>query len=154
MASNTFWISLVCLLAIFTSSGSALRCWDCSSNTNQMCNDPMNTTDHQALFHVADCKTGQYANVKTVCRKIVMREDGQRVIVRSCSIPNHDEMENNDGACSPQIMSGHIIESCHICSTDLCNSASGLSTMRSLYFVGLCLIGHLFFSESKYYRFI
>lgn len=147
-------MSLVVLLAIFTSSGFALRCWDCSSNVNQMCNDPMNTTDHQAMFHVTDCKSVQFANVKMICRKIVTREDGQRVIIRSCSIPNHAEMESTDGVCDPQIMSGRIIESCHICSTDLCNSASGLSTMRSLYFAGLCFIGHLFFSKSNYYRFI
>ncbi|KAK2587853.1 hypothetical protein KPH14_003950 [Odynerus spinipes] len=150
MAVNVFWMSLV-VLAIFVGSGSALRCWDCSSNVNALCNDPMNTTEHQAIFHVKDCRRGPYANVKTVCRKIVTREDGERVVIRSCSMPNHDEMETSDGPCSPQMMSGRsIVESCHICSTDLCNSASGLSTMRSLYFTGLALILYRFFFESKY----
>lgn len=154
-STNVLSMYLVVFLAIFASSGYALRCWDCASNVNSMCNDPMNTTEHQALFHVKDCGRGSYANVRTLCRKMVTREDGERVVIRSCYSPNHDEMDTTDGPCSTQTMSGRsIIESCHICSTDLCNSANGLSTMRPLYLVGLGLAGYYFLFGSKYNRFL
>lgn len=31
----------------------------------------MNTTDHQAAFHVRTCDTGHYGSTKAICRKIV-----------------------------------------------------------------------------------
>ncbi|XP_011059059.1 PREDICTED: uncharacterized protein LOC105148814 [Acromyrmex echinatior] len=60
-------------LSLFVASGSALRCWVCSSNVNVMCNDPMNTTDHQAAFHIRTCDPGPYGSSKPICRKIVKR---------------------------------------------------------------------------------
>lgn len=55
------------------SLGSALRCWVCSSNVNVMCGDPMNTTDHQAAFHIKTCEAGHYGSSTPICRKIVKR---------------------------------------------------------------------------------
>ncbi|XP_018341343.1 PREDICTED: uncharacterized protein LOC108747940 [Trachymyrmex septentrionalis] len=60
-------------LSLVIASGSALRCWVCSSNVNVMCNDPMNTTDHQAAFHIRTCDPGPYGSSKPICRKIVKR---------------------------------------------------------------------------------
>lgn len=54
-------------------TGSALRCWECSSHMNAMCGDPMNTTEHQAIFHVKECGRGPYASSKPICRKMVKR---------------------------------------------------------------------------------
>lgn len=31
----------------------------------------MNTTDHQAAFHIRTCDTGHYGSTKAICRKIV-----------------------------------------------------------------------------------
>lgn len=53
--------------------GLALRCWDCASNNNVLCADPLNITDHQAAFYTKLCETGSYEPVKHVCRKIVRR---------------------------------------------------------------------------------
>lgn len=40
---------------------------------NAMCGDPMNTTEHQAIFHVKECGRGPYASSKPICRKMVKR---------------------------------------------------------------------------------
>ncbi|XP_035733069.1 uncharacterized protein LOC118446489 [Vespa mandarinia] len=154
MISNTFWMLLTVFLTIFANSGSALKCWECSSHMNAMCGDPMNTTEHQVMFHVKECGRGPYASSRPICRKMVKRDGGDHVVIRSCAIPNHDETDITDGPCSPLMTNGRdMVESCHICSTDLCNSASDLSTMQLLYIAGFILIGYLFF-ESNYNRII
>ncbi|XP_012059066.1 PREDICTED: uncharacterized protein LOC105622256 [Atta cephalotes] len=118
--------------------GSALRCWVCSSNVNIMCNDPMNTTDHQAAFHIKTCDPGPYGSSKPICRKIVKREYGERIIIRQCSTPYHDEIDIIDGQCGNSMIQPRrdVIESCHICSSDLCNSATTISAMKLLYIIG------------------
>ncbi|XP_043501034.1 uncharacterized protein LOC122523392 [Polistes fuscatus] len=149
MISNTSWTLLPIFLIIFANSGSALKCWDCSSHTSAMCGDPMNSTDHQVMFHVKDCGRALYNNNRSICRKMVIRDGGERIVIRSCAVPNTDEMEITDGICGSLTSNQGITESCHICSTDLCNSASGLSTTLSLYIAGFILVGYRFF-QSKY----
>ncbi|EZA51647.1 hypothetical protein X777_08831 [Ooceraea biroi] len=114
-----------------------------------MCNDPMNTTDHQAVFHISTCDPGHYGSPKPICRKIVKREHGERVVIRQCSIPYHDEIDIVDGACGSSMTGQGRDESCHICSTDLCNSATTASTMRLLYAGALTLFVYTFY-QSKY----
>ncbi|EFN89624.1 hypothetical protein EAI_09332 [Harpegnathos saltator] len=118
-----------------------------------MCDDPMNTTDHQTAFHVRTCEAGHYGSAKPICRKIVKREYGDRVVIRQCSTPYHDEVNIADGPCSTVSQPGHdVIESCHICSTDLCNSAISARTTRLLYAGTLTLFVYIFF-QSKYCNF-
>ncbi|XP_011871971.1 PREDICTED: uncharacterized protein LOC105564300 [Vollenhovia emeryi] len=138
-------------LALFVTSGSALRCWVCSSNVNVMCNDPMNTTDHQAAFHIRTCDPGPYGSSKPICRKIVKREYGERIIIRQCSTPYHDEIDVVNGQCGNSMSQPgrDVIESCHICSTDLCNSATDASATRLLYVATLILLACTF-HQSKY----
>ncbi|XP_015178518.1 PREDICTED: uncharacterized protein LOC107067473 [Polistes dominula] len=150
MVSNTSWMILAIFLIIFANSGSALRCWDCSSHTSAMCGDPMNSTDHQVMFHVKECGRGMYNNNRPICRKTVLKDGGERIVIRSCAIPNIDENDITDGTCGSLAKNNQgITESCHICSTDLCNSASGLSTTLSLYIVGFIFIGYRFLIQSK-----
>ncbi|XP_076662106.1 UPAR/Ly6 domain-containing protein crok [Halictus rubicundus] len=150
MSPRLEWTLVVFGLVLLAQSGSALRCWVCASNSNSLCGDPMNITEHQAMFHAKVCDNGPYDSSKTICRKIVKRENGDRVVIRQCSTPNVDEADITNGPCSAMAISGpSVIESCHICSTDLCNSATGVSIQRSLYIVALALIGYNFF-QSKY----
>ncbi|KAH0945758.1 hypothetical protein HN011_004411 [Eciton burchellii] len=134
-------------LVLLATSGSALRCWVCSSNVNVVCNDPMNTTDHHAIFYVSTCDPGHYGGLKPICRKIVKREHGDRVVIRQCSVPYHDEIDIVDGPCGSSMTQQEHDESCHICSTDLCNSATTASTMQLLYAGALAL---LVFYQFKY----
>ncbi|KAF3425071.1 hypothetical protein E2986_08132, partial [Frieseomelitta varia] len=128
----------------------ALRCWDCASNTNILCGDPLNITEHQTLFHSKICETGSYEPSKHICRKIVRRENGERVVIRQCSTPNVDEVDIVDGPCSGSVISGrNVIESCHICSTDLCNSATGTSITQSLFIIALGIVSYRSL-QSKY----
>lgn len=70
-------------------------------------------------------------------------ENGERVVIRQCSTPNVDEADIVDGPCSATTTSGRsIIESCHICSTDLCNSAMGASITQPFFIATLALIGY------------
>ncbi|KOC65618.1 hypothetical protein WH47_01653, partial [Habropoda laboriosa] len=125
--------------------GSALQCWDCASNTNTLCGDPLNITQHQVTFHTKLCEAGSYETSKHICRKIVKRDNGERVVIRQCSTPNVDEADIVDGPCSATAMSGRsVIESCHICSTDLCNSATSVSVMQPLFVTALAIVGYCF----------
>lgn len=150
MAFKAEWIFVVLALLALARSGSALRCWDCASNMNNMCGDPMNTTEHQATFHTKICESGPYESSKPICRKVVKKEYGERIVLRMCSTPNVDEVDIVDGACSSMGSMGRsVIESCHICSTDLCNSASGATATQLLYIGALALVGYRLF-HSKY----
>jgi hypothetical protein len=142
-------VILLCV-TLFVTSGSALRCWVCSSNVNSMCADPMNTSDHHSTFHIHTCEPAGHYGSKSICRKIVKREFGERIVIRQCSTPYHDEVNTVDGPCSTNSQPGHdVIESCHICSTDLCNSATSLPTTRLLYVGTLTLFAYIFYL-SKY----
>ncbi|EFN74941.1 hypothetical protein EAG_09461 [Camponotus floridanus] len=142
---------LILGMALFITSGSALRCWVCSSNVNNLCKDPMNTTDHQAAFHIRTCDVDYYSSTKAICRKIVKQEYGQRVVIRQCSTPYHDELDITDGLCGNSATeSGRgVIESCHICSTDLCNSATEASATQLLCNGALIFFVYIF-QQSKY----
>ncbi|XP_076169486.1 UPAR/Ly6 domain-containing protein crok [Ptiloglossa arizonensis] len=150
MSPRFVWMLLVLGLVVLARSGSALKCWDCASNFNALCGDPMNITEHHATFHTKVCESSFYETSKPICRKIVKRENSERVVIRQCSTPNVDETDIVDGPCSAMAMSGRsIIESCHICSTNLCNSATSASIMQSLYIVSLAVIGYRFL-QSKH----
>ncbi|KAM0735221.1 UPAR/Ly6 domain-containing protein crok [Formica fusca] len=142
---------LILAVTLFVTSGSALRCWDCSSNVNVMCNDPMNTTDHQAAFHIKTCDTGYYGSSKPICRKIVKQKYGERIVIRQCSTAYHDEVEIGNGLCGNSATQSErdVIESCHICNTDLCNSATDASATRLLYIGALISFAYIF-QQSKH----
>jgi len=74
-------------------------------------------------------------------------EHGDRVVIRQCSVPYHDEIDIVDGPCGSSMTQQEHDESCHICSTDLCNSATTASTMQLLYAGALAL---LVFYQFKY----
>lgn len=149
MSSRLEWMLVVFGLVLLAQSGSALRCWVCASNANPLCGDPMNITEHQSTFHTRTCDGGLYDSTKPICRKIVKRENGDRVVLRQCSTPNVDETQITDGPCSATMSSGPNVESCHICSTDLCNSATSASILHSVYIIALVFVGYNFF-QSKY----
>ncbi|XP_003692758.1 uncharacterized protein LOC100872601 [Apis florea] len=149
MSSTLGWVLIVAGLAASIQSGSALRCWDCASNANSLCGDPMNITDHHSTFHTKICESGTYETSKQICRKIVKRENGERVVIRQCSTPNVDEADIVDGPCSATAISTRNLIECHICSTDLCNSAMGVSVTQSLFMVTLAIIGYRYL-QSKY----
>ncbi|XP_033340666.1 UPAR/Ly6 domain-containing protein crok [Megalopta genalis] len=150
MSPRTEWMLVIFGLVVFAQSGSALKCWVCASNASPLCGDPMNITEHQTTFHTKVCESGIYDASKPICRKIVKRENGDRVVIRQCSTPNVDEASITDGPCSSMAIAGtNVIESCHICSTDLCNSAPSASILHSLYIVALAFVGYHFF-QTKY----
>ncbi|XP_076752656.1 UPAR/Ly6 domain-containing protein crok [Xylocopa sonorina] len=143
MSTRLAWVLAIFGLLVIARSGSALQCWDCASNTNPLCADPLNVTDHQIKFHTKICETRSYDTLKHICRKIVKRENGERVVIRQCSTPNVDEADIVDGPCSASaITSRNLIESCHICSTDLCNSAVSSAITQPLLIAALAIIGY------------
>ncbi|XP_060819882.1 uncharacterized protein LOC132909221 [Bombus pascuorum] len=143
MSSRLTWMLVIFGLVVLSQSGLALRCWSCASDKNVLCGDPLNITDHQAAFYTKDCESESYEPIKHICRKFVKRENNERIIIRQCSTLNVDEEDITDGPCSTTMTSGRsIIESCHICSTDLCNSATGASITQSLLVVALAIIGY------------
>ena len=78
-----------------------------------------------------------------------LTENGERVVIRQCSTPNVDEADIVDGPCSATAISTRNLIECYICSTDLCNSAMGVSVTRSLFMVTLTIIGYCYV-QSKY----
>lgn len=143
------WMLVIFGLVVLAQSGLALRCWDCASNTNTLCGDPLNITDHQTLFHTKTCERS-YETSKHICRKTVRKENGEQVVIRQCSTPNVDEADIIDGPCSGSaISSRNVIESCHICSTDLCNFATSTSITQSLFIIALAIVSYRSL-QSKY----
>lgn len=58
-------------------TGSALYCWECSSNRDPWCDDPINITEHRRTFNPTPCgyknQYPNYGNDRYVCRKMVKR---------------------------------------------------------------------------------
>jgi len=79
-------------------------------------------------------------------------EYGERIVIRQCSTPYHDEIDVIDGQCgNSMIQPGRdVIESCHICSSDLCNSATTISAMKLLYIIVIIFLACTF-HQSKYF---
>ncbi|CAL7943835.1 unnamed protein product [Xylocopa violacea] len=150
MSARSAWALAIFGLVVVARSGSALQCWDCASNLNSLCADPLNVTDHQIKFHTKVCDVTSYDTSKHICRKIVKRDNGERVVIRQCSTPNVDEADIVDGPCSASaVTSRNLIESCHICSTDLCNSATSSAITQPLFIATLAIIGYRSL-QSKY----
>ncbi|XP_024939157.1 uncharacterized protein LOC107266125 isoform X2 [Cephus cinctus] len=119
-------------LRSISSKTSALHCWSCSSDATPDCADPLNATEHNKLFHTKACEgtmsPHHYLNEKPVCRKTVQYVSGERRVIRACSVPNPDERDIVDGPCTHLTTASYItIESCHICNTDYCNTATYVS---------------------------
>ncbi|KAF7990312.1 hypothetical protein HCN44_000117 [Aphidius gifuensis] len=134
MASNINWIIATLTFAVIIQSGMALRCWTCTSDRSPECGDPMNITEHQRNFQTRDCEATSSASmygssVQSICKKMVTRENGRTVIRRSCEIPTQEEKNIQNGPCPPNAAVGShiIVESCHVCSSDLCNSAISIA---------------------------
>lgn len=125
------WTIALLLLIALVQCASALKCWQCTSNLSPACGDPMNNTEHHGTFHIQDCdSTSQhpYSYGRHVCRKVVRRVHGQREIIRQCAEPTPEERDITDGPCSQMAQPSYVtVESCHICSTDFCNSATSIS---------------------------
>lgn len=134
-------------IAAHVQPGWAIKCWVCTSTMSKDCGDPMNATEHNRNFHTRDCdgtipQSSYGYNEKNVCKKIVQRENGQLVIVRSCAIPNPDEREITNGPCGPHAatQSQVTIESCHICNSDYCNGANSISGIQMFQACAIALL--------------
>ncbi|XP_012267569.1 uncharacterized protein LOC105692736 [Athalia rosae] len=143
--SAVLQVTLLVLAAVLH-QGSALRCWECSSNSSPECGDPITDSEHHQRFHTKDCDATlsqhPYSYEKSVCRKTVQRSNGKKVVIRACAIPYPDERDITDGVCSTVPTASHItIESCHVCTTDLCNGAHSalgqVTAIKSLLFFGI-----------------
>ncbi|XP_008552222.1 uncharacterized protein LOC103574533 [Microplitis demolitor] len=156
MASNYVWIFAVVAFAFLIQSGESLRCWSCVSDQPGACGDPLNITSHHQTFHTRDCdstanQNSYVYNEKFVCKKVVQRENGRLVVRRSCEIPGPEERDIKDGKCvAHDTTHSHVtMVSCHICSTDLCNSATSLSGSKVFLISAAVFIGSRFVPALK-----
>ncbi|XP_015518517.2 UPAR/Ly6 domain-containing protein CG9338 [Neodiprion pinetum] len=134
------------VLAAVLYQGEALRCWHCSSDSSPDCGDVITYSEHNRQFHTADCEAdlrqNPYTFARPVCKKIVEIKNGARIVIRKCDSPLPDERDITDGVCSTVPSPSHVtVESCHVCTTDLCNGAHSAlghaSVMTSLLFFGI-----------------
>ncbi|XP_033229860.1 uncharacterized protein LOC117181376 [Belonocnema kinseyi] len=146
------WTTSLFVLIGLVQYATSLKCWQCTSNLSAGCGDPMNNTEHHGTFHIQDCDaTSQhpYSYGRHLCRKIVRRVHGQREIIRQCTEPTPEERDITDGPCSQMAQPSYVtIESCNICSTDFCNSATSLSG-KSFAFATVGALLSCYFSTSK-----
>ncbi|XP_034934728.1 protein quiver-like [Chelonus insularis] len=160
MASNSFWILALVAFVFLIQSSVSLRCWTCTSDRSPECGDPMNITQHHKDFHTRDCEAtasqNSYAyNERSICKKLVQRENGREVIRRSCEIPGPEERDITNGPCaSHDSTHSHVtIVSCHICNTDLCNSATSLSGSQILFLTAIAFVASSFVPAIKSFSF-
>ncbi|XP_059471216.1 uncharacterized protein LOC132194133 [Neocloeon triangulifer] len=133
---NTIALPLLMLFAISIQTGAALRCWVCSSPVGGVCGDPFNSS---ILSHTTECAPPRRhhgssgANlfqpdiISHVCKKVIQREHGALMVVRSCG---YERFPNE--ACGGQEESRRItarhhrddVRFCQVCREDGCNAAA------------------------------
>ncbi|KAK0179089.1 hypothetical protein PV327_007912 [Microctonus hyperodae] len=150
MNSNN-WIFAIVAFAFVIQSGAALRCWTCTSDRSPECGDPMNITEHHKDFHTRDCEAAANPNSygyneKSICKKLVQRENGRLVVRRSCEIPGPEERDITNGPCaSHDTTHSHVtVVSCHICNTNLCNSATSMSGSKLFFLSSIIFVASRF----------
>ncbi|XP_069699740.1 UPAR/Ly6 domain-containing protein crok-like [Periplaneta americana] len=116
------YIAGFCLLAFAVHTGSGLRCWTCSSNSERHCGDPFNKT----YISMVDCNRdrSQHYHIQTanvVCKKSKHLVNGEEIVMRSCEW-------NKDTACTPSHHTAVQNVFCETCSEDGCNGAFRFST--------------------------
>ncbi|XKL66717.1 hypothetical protein PGB90_010137 [Kerria lacca] len=112
---------------ISSSTNYGFRCYICSTESDQNCGDPFNTTVNTGYIRKENCQPTYSPTQKYVCRKVKYHKPNNEIsIYRSC------EAESDD-PCSPSQLNNYLkVEHCSTCTTDLCNSAPTLIKATSL----------------------
>lgn len=130
-------VLLVVVLAVFVETGSALRCWTCSSDLDPHCNDPFNASlplnTHRYPITNCDANVGTnypyFAASKPACKKSRQYVNGELVVIRGCTWKHP---EDTGDECPTSTQPNYIRTTyCKTCMTDTCNG-SPLPRERSL----------------------
>ncbi|KAF2899139.1 hypothetical protein ILUMI_07033 [Ignelater luminosus] len=123
------FVCLLLVLAVLANTGLALKCYQCKSDKADGCLKGGPNTKEQNCGNPA---TG----FKSVCYYKEFHDSNKKTVEvnSSCGVMAANAALDGLSECTP--LPGFTKKECRVCETDLCNSASALSTS---FFVILCL---------------
>ncbi|XP_065332985.1 UPAR/Ly6 domain-containing protein crok-like [Cloeon dipterum] len=142
--NNKSQLALLAIVLVVTSNirtGSALRCWVCSSLVDGVCGDPFNSS---ISSHTTECapprrQHSSYSNspfqadgISHVCKKVIQRENGALTVVRSCGYEKHPGEACGEETHDRRISARHHrddVKFCEVCREDGCNTATTLFSL-------------------------
>lgn len=139
--------ALVILLSDLIPSGSAINCYECNSQFDDLCNTvpagPPNENDEQYRKFYQDCDMkGDHFTYK-LCRKQVQTIEGKDRVIRTCGI----EKSQKDcySTANPPVKT-YVCQ----CEEDGCNSAPGALSGERLLPILITFGACLLFVTNKY----
>ena len=118
-------IAAIFVLTVTIQQAAALKCWRCSSDTQEFCGEPFDTrniTETKKNWFYIDCSppTGSsWPLDSAVCKKVKMFVNDKLVVTRSCYFMDKNKPEDACVNTKPGTNSNTV--SCETCSTDGCN---------------------------------
>ncbi|EDW12935.1 uncharacterized protein LOC6577528 [Drosophila mojavensis] len=115
----------VVVLCFLLQTASAIKCWECRSDSDPKCGDPF---DNSTLA-ITDCQqASELEHLKgvrpTMCRKIRQKVHGEWRYFRSCAYMGEPGIEGDERFCLMRTGSYNIfMEYCTCNSKDGCNAA-------------------------------
>uniref|UniRef100_A0A1Y9IVK8 Uncharacterized protein n=1 Tax=Anopheles minimus TaxID=112268 RepID=A0A1Y9IVK8_9DIPT len=135
---------LVVLLTFGVQMGSAIKCWECRSDSDPKCADPFDNS----TLSITDCKQVELKEhlpeaQATMCRKIRQKVHGEWRYFRSCAFMGEPGIEGDERFCLMRSGTYNIfMEYCTCNSKDGCNTAS-LRTPTVLTVLGALVLAVL-----------
>uniref|UniRef100_A0A182NGP8 Uncharacterized protein n=1 Tax=Anopheles dirus TaxID=7168 RepID=A0A182NGP8_9DIPT len=118
--------SLVVLLSFGVQMGTAIKCWECRSDSDPKCADPFDNS----TLSITDCKQVEKKEhlplaQATMCRKIRQKVHGEWRYFRSCAFMGEPGIEGDERFCLMRSGTYNIfMEYCTCNSKDGCNAAT------------------------------
>ncbi|XP_057337817.1 uncharacterized protein LOC130675928 [Microplitis mediator] len=145
MAQSSQFIILSVLLVLFIHQGSAIKCWECRSDSDPKCADPFDNS----TVPIADCSEKKeldyLPNVKsTLCRKIRQKVNGVWTYIRNCAYLGEPGIGGDERFCLMRTGSYNIfMEYCTCNSKDGCNASTSIQSSWLLSLAaGLLTLGY------------
>ncbi|KAG5887772.1 hypothetical protein JTB14_035119 [Gonioctena quinquepunctata] len=107
----------------FIREGLPIKCWDCRSDHDPACGDPIDNTS----LPITNCNniSGDVTVDPTRCRKVVKKDNGEMTILRSCGHRTDLDLMGDKTLCrkGPELNSP-FVELCTCNERDGCNTSS------------------------------
>ena len=154
---ETRLIATFALLALFSASAAAIKCWECNSKYDARCGEDFSNYSvalvdcdqrKNLVRHLEplDPRTSTEPPPATLCRKTTQVVEGETRIIRGCGWINNTgalaDRECFRRAGTKEVQLFHCL-----CRTDACNTAAETSMALSLALVLLPALPAIFFAQ-------
>ncbi|XP_037960112.1 uncharacterized protein LOC119689363 [Teleopsis dalmanni] len=125
MNTVKFFSLTVLLMLLLVGTVTAIKCWDCRSDTDPKCGNPFDNSTLSMTDCSHETSPSHLPNVTaTMCRKIRQKVHGEWRYFRSCAYLGEPGIEHDERFCLMRTGSYNIfMEYCTCNSKDGCNGA-------------------------------